>query len=308
MIRFAAAIGVALCVSQATLHAQAPVFTVQAVSADVYKAPSTGSAVIGHAPRGTALPVTRELGSWVKVSWPRAEDGVGYVHVSMGSLGQSETGRPVAAARSPQPTSEAALPSSAAVRGPAATPQRVPTPVVYLQAPGHLVGFGGRVGGSNVGFGASARAWSRNRFGVQFDLSRVAMAGLAPTERVTSMQFEPGVLYTLADHVADYIWVRPYAGIRNDDQSPVVEQHDSRRGPGRIPEQRWRSGLRRHGADVCRRAAIRRERGRRVPLGHDGIRRHRPRESRPVGRGTLVREVRAVLVPGSGPGSVPGFF
>jgi hypothetical protein len=130
----------------------------------------------------------------------------------MGSLGQSETGRSVAAARSPQPTSEPALPSSAAVRGPAATPQRVPTPVVYLQAPGHLVGFGGRVGGSNVGFGASARAWSRNRFGVQFDLSRVAMAGLAPTERVTSMQFEPGVLYTLADHVADYIWVRPYAG------------------------------------------------------------------------------------------------
>jgi hypothetical protein len=211
MIRLAAAVGVALCVSQVTLHAQAPVFTVQAVSADVYKAPSTGSAVIGHATRGTALPVTRELGSWVKVSWPRAEDGVGYVHVSMGSLGQSETGRSVAAARSPM--SEAASSNSAVVRGPAATPQGSPTPVVYMQAPGHLVGFGGRVGGSNVGFGASARAWSRDRkFGAQFDLTRVAMAGLAPTERVTSMQFEPGVLYTLADHVADYIWVRPYAG------------------------------------------------------------------------------------------------
>ena len=211
MTRLAAAVGVALCVSQATLHAQAPVFTVQAASADVYKAPSTGSAVIGHAPRGTALPVTRELGSWVKVSWPRAEDGVGYVHVSMGSLGQSETGRSVAAARSPM--SETASSSSAAVRGPAATSQGAPTPVVYMQAPGHLVGFGGRVGGSNVGFGASARAWSRDRkFGVQFDLTRVAMAGLAPTERMTSMQFEPGVLYTLADHVADYIWVRPYAG------------------------------------------------------------------------------------------------
>ena len=131
----------------------------------------------------------------IPVSWPRAEDGVGYVHVSMGSLGQSETGRPV---RSPQPTSEAGSSTSAAVRGPAAKPQGVPTPVVYLQAPGHLVGFGGRVGGSNVGFGASARAWSRNRFGVQFDLTRAAMAGLAPTERVTSMQFEPGVLYTLA--------------------------------------------------------------------------------------------------------------
>ena len=120
MIRLAAAVGVALCVSQATLHAQAPVFTVQAVSADVYKAPSTGSAVIGHAPRGTALPVTRELGSWVKVSWPRAEDGVGYVHVSMGSLGQSETGRPVVAARSPQPMSEAAssIPPRSGVRPP----------------------------------------------------------------------------------------------------------------------------------------------------------------------------------------------
>lgn len=209
MIRLAAAVGVALCVSQATLHAEAPVFTVQAVSADVYKAPSTGSPVIGHVPRGTALPVTRELGSWVKISWPRAEDGVGYVHVSMGSLGQPETSRPAGAARSPQPMSDAA---SSAIRGPAATPQGAPTRVVYLQAPGHLVGFGGRVGPSNVGFGASARAWSRNRFGVQFDLSRVAMAGLAPTERVTSMQFEPGVLYTLADHVADYIWVRPYAG------------------------------------------------------------------------------------------------
>jgi hypothetical protein len=216
MTRLAAAVGVALCVSQATLHAQDPVFTVQAVSADVYKAPSTGSPVIGQAPRGTALPVTRELGSWVRVSWPRAEDGVGYVHVSTGTLRNdttSDMSRQATAARSPQPMAEPALPSASAIRGPAATPpQRVPTRVQYLQAPGHLVGFGGRVGPSNVGFGASARAWSHDRFGVQFDVSRAAVAGLAPTERVTSMQFEPGVLYTLADHVADDIWVRPYAG------------------------------------------------------------------------------------------------
>jgi SH3 domain-containing protein len=215
MTRLAAAVGVALCVSQATLHAQAPVFTVQAVSADVYKAPSTGSPIIGHVPRGTTFPVTRELGSWVKVSWPRGEDGVGYVHVSMGSLGRdttSDKSRPATTARSPQPVAEAASSSASPIRVPAATPQGAPTRVVYLQAPGHLVGFGGRVGPSNVGFGASARAWSRDRFGVQFDVSRAAVAGLAPTERVTSMQFEPGVLYTLADHVADYIWVRPYAG------------------------------------------------------------------------------------------------
>jgi len=187
---------------------------VQAASADVYKAPSTGSPVIGHAPRGTALPVTRELGSWVKVSWPRAEDGVGYVHVSMGSLGGNTTAdmsRPVTAARSPQSTPEVAT-TAAALRRPPATPQGVPTRVVYLQAPGHLVGFGGRVGSSNVGFGASARAWSRDRFGIQLDLSHTAVAGVAPTERVSSMQFEPGVLYELADHVADYLWVRPYLG------------------------------------------------------------------------------------------------
>src|SRR5262249_50258337 len=163
---------------------------------------------IGQAPRGTALPVIRELGSWVRVSWPRAEDGVGYVHVSMGTLRNdttSDMSRPATAARSPQPMAEPALPSASPIRGPAAArPQGVPTPVQYLQAPGHLVGFGGRVGPSNVGFGASARAWSHHdRFGVQFDLSRAAMAGLAPTERVTSMQFEPAVLYTLADHVAD---------------------------------------------------------------------------------------------------------
>src|SRR5437867_11203948 len=82
MKRLAMALGVALFASPVPLFAQTPVFTVQAASADVYKAPSTGSVVIGHAPRGTTLPVTRELGSWVKVSWPRAEDGVGYVHVS----------------------------------------------------------------------------------------------------------------------------------------------------------------------------------------------------------------------------------
>jgi hypothetical protein len=214
MKRLAAALGVALFVSPVSLHAQTTVFTVQAASADVYKAPSTGSPVIGHAPRGSTLPVTRELGSWVKVSWARAEDGVGFVHVSMGSVGRNLTpdaGRP-AAGRSPQSVPEATSATPVAIRGPVATPQGVPTRVVYLQAPAHVVGIGGRVGGSSVGFGASARAWSRNRLGIQLDLSHTAVAGVAPTERVSSMQFEPGVLYELADHVADYLWVRPYVG------------------------------------------------------------------------------------------------
>ena len=30
--------------------------------------------------------------------------------------------------------------------------------------------------------------------------------------RVTSMQFEPGVVYGLFDRVSDYVWIRPYVG------------------------------------------------------------------------------------------------
>ena len=128
MIRLAAAVGVVLCVSQVTLHAQAPVFTVQAVSADIYKAPSTGSAVIGHAPRGTALPVTRELGSWVKVSWPRAEDGVGYVHVSMGrSANQKPVDRlPRRVRRSRRQKPGRPLPPRSGVRPPSRKARRRP--------------------------------------------------------------------------------------------------------------------------------------------------------------------------------------
>jgi hypothetical protein len=37
--------------------------------------------------RGRTLLVTRQLGSWVKVSWPEAEDGAGYLHVSWGLAG-----------------------------------------------------------------------------------------------------------------------------------------------------------------------------------------------------------------------------
>jgi hypothetical protein len=214
MKRLALALGVALFASPVSLYAQGSVFTVQAASADVYKAPTTASPVIGHAPRGAMLSVTRELGSWVKVSWPPAEDGIAYVHMSMGSLGRNQTSdasRP-AVARSPQPAAEPPAATTVAIRGAVATPQPAPTRVVYLQAPAHLVGFGGRMGGSSVGFGASARAWSRDRWGIQLDVSHLAVAGVAPTERVSAMQFEPGVLFSVADHVADYLWVRPYLG------------------------------------------------------------------------------------------------
>jgi hypothetical protein len=85
MIRQAAAVVVALCLSASPLHAQnAPTtkLTVSEASATVHKTPSVGSPVIGKAPRGTELVVTREVGDWVKVSWPSSPDGAGYVRAS----------------------------------------------------------------------------------------------------------------------------------------------------------------------------------------------------------------------------------
>src|SRR5206468_1091778 len=66
--------------------------------------------------------------------------------------------------------------------------------------------------GSMSNFGATARAWRNNRLGIQFGLTRDAMTSGVAAGRVTSMQFEPGVVYALFDHVSDYVWIRPYVG------------------------------------------------------------------------------------------------
>ena len=66
--------------------AQGMALMVSVPSAAVRKSPSMASPVVGQAPRGAVLDVTRDVGSWVKVTWPDAPDGVGYVHESMGTL------------------------------------------------------------------------------------------------------------------------------------------------------------------------------------------------------------------------------
>ena len=66
--------------------AQDMALTVSVPSAAVRKSPSVASPVVGQAPRGAVLDVTRDVGSWVKVTWPEAPDGVGYVHQSMGTV------------------------------------------------------------------------------------------------------------------------------------------------------------------------------------------------------------------------------
>src|SRR4029079_11707990 len=89
MVRRIAPVALALTLNPMLVYAQDAVLTVTVASADVYKGPSTVTPVIGHASRGTALPVTRNLGSWAKVAWIDSPDGIGYVHVTMGRLSSS---------------------------------------------------------------------------------------------------------------------------------------------------------------------------------------------------------------------------
>ena len=224
MIRHASAIAVALCLNASWLCAQSTKFTVSAASADVHKSPSTGGPVIGHAPRGTVLEVTRELGSWVKVAWP-AEDGVGYVHVSMGLIARGSTlaPSPPAGFTPEQPAVESARPPAPAARLAPTEPGAPPAPTrTGYVIPTHSVGVGGVMGGPTLGFGATARAWSSKRFGIQFEVSRDALTE-APGQ-LTSIQFTPSLLYSLRDRVTDYLWIRPYLGGGPSSAAPDVER------------------------------------------------------------------------------------
>ena len=215
MIRRAAAVVVVLALNPTLVSAQDTVFTVTVPSADVYKGPTNVTPVIGHAPRGTVLPVSRNLGSWARVPWPDAPDGVGYVHMTTGRLTASN-----GAAVAPPTTAPSRPPADP---GAATTPMLSPTPprlpreqmAVSDQATGapisHSLGIGGRVG-STRSFGATARAWRNDHVGIQFALTRDAMTSDLAAGRVTSMQVESGVVFSPFDHVSDYIWIRPYVG------------------------------------------------------------------------------------------------
>jgi opacity protein-like surface antigen len=195
------------------VFAQNATITVTANSADVYKSPSTGSPVIGHAARGAQLPVTRELGSWVRVSWPSSPDGVGFVHVSMGRLTNP---RPPEEVRAAAGEAVKAIPEKTAALTPTATnatvvnrqppSRRLATPVPHLLGVG-----GGLMAASPVGFGVTARAWRWNRFGLRMDLSRQS-DGISTGTRASALHFEPSAIVSLNDFITNYVWFRPYAG------------------------------------------------------------------------------------------------
>jgi hypothetical protein len=227
MVRHAVAAAVAVCLMPVGLLAQGATFTVSTASANVHKGPSTGSAVIGNAARGAVLPVTRELGSWVRISWPDAPDGVGYLHVSWGVVGRgaaadSRRGGGTASAPltpGPIPPSSSSETAVTAANAPQIQP-RPATRQVFVAPATHRVGVGGRMDGSPVGFGATLRAWRPNRLGGQIDVSHHAATGSATPARVTSIQVEPSVLYSLPDRITDYLWLRPYVG-----SGPMLRHH-----------------------------------------------------------------------------------
>jgi len=221
MFRRAAVLVLALALTPATLHAQGIVFTISVDSADVHQAPSIAAAVIGHASRGTALPVLRNLGSWVKVPWPAAPDGFAYVYVTMGRLAPPSTSATASKAspRGPTTSSGAGPSASSSTQSTtiAAPPPHQPHERVVIRSQqdatpiSHVVGLGG-VAGSMRSFGATARTWRDDRLGMQVAFTKDAMTSEVSADRVTSMQVEPAVLYGLLDHVSDYFWIRPYVG------------------------------------------------------------------------------------------------
>src|SRR5262249_35472851 len=156
-----------------------------------------GSAIVGRVPRGTVFEVTRNLGSWVKVPWPASSDGVGYVHVSWGQISE---GAPAPSTRvseatpriSPEPVRATAVAN--VERATENTP--VSQMRLYVVPPSHLLGLGMRFGGSMHGYGATARAWSTPRLGLQLDVAHADVTDVAGVARVQTTGIAPTVLYS----------------------------------------------------------------------------------------------------------------
>jgi hypothetical protein len=146
VIRPASVVVIAVCLLPTLASAQVAEFTVNVQSAAVRKGPSTGSPVVGQAPRGAILEVTRDIGAWVKVAWPEAPDGIGYVHLSMGKLSQRATREErLAAAFASLPPPEPVLLPDTSVVEPAASIGGSPSlRTIHVPPPTHVVGLAAR--------------------------------------------------------------------------------------------------------------------------------------------------------------------
>ena len=219
MGHYAAAVAVVLVMGTSPLYAQDTLsFVVTTMSADVHKAPSVGSAVVGKAPRGKALDVTREVGSWVGAAWPDAETGVGYLHVTWGTISRNDSTRersiperlpsraaPSAGPSAPESDSQTAVHVTQVPRT-----TSLPRPAPGL--PSHVIGLGGRMGTQAIGLAATGRVWTHGLLGAQIEVGRSTHTSTVGLEQVRSMQFAPSLVYSPPNVVTNAIWARPYVG------------------------------------------------------------------------------------------------
>lgn len=212
MLRHGAAVIVVLVLSPSWVTAQNTELTIAVASANVHKSPSNASPVIGHAARGAHLHVTRDVGDWVKVTWPAAPDGVGYVRVSVGTVANGTVADTSTASATSTPVQQPPLLETSSQIEPTQTGNRLPIAKAPSPGTSHQVGLGARLAGPSLGVGVSGRAWSRGRFGVQFEISRYHVSNPIDLGTMSSTDFGPSLMYAFNDHVADYTWLRPYVG------------------------------------------------------------------------------------------------
>lgn len=214
LVAFAVVFGMSTAsVSAQAVHPQLSEVTINAASADVHKYPSIASPIIGKVPRGTVLSITRNLGSWVEVPWPDSDAGIAFVHVNAGTIVRRSIPQQTAAAPPPPPPSEVARPLSPTVSAEqgAGNNRPIPGSRTYVALPSHTVGLGARMSTSATDLGATVRTWW-DRVGLQVEVSRSAITGIQPTDRFTFVRFAPTMLFSVANHVSDSLWIRPYVG------------------------------------------------------------------------------------------------
>ena len=241
------------------------------------------SLVKRHAGQCSQSRVSSEAGSGFHGQLP--QDGIGYIHVSMGRIGDTSTvalNQTGGSTTTPSPsiapttsmTSITGRPAAASPSPATTGVQEDRTGAVEQPAPGgsvsipHVVGLGGRMGGPTLGFGASARAAVGNRFGIQLEVSRYSVTRAVALQPLGFLEFAPSLIYSLPDRVTDYLWVRPYSRGR------VGVSLHSRRCAGSWcfvdGQQTGPAGVRRRRDEPCHLATIHAERRLRPSLG-DGI-------------------------------------